>query len=422
MLTTTVSATLGAIVAVLAPESPAWVNLAQLSQERSLFEFWQSRFQYRLTRPVNILILGIDGELSPSQASSDPFSGRSDTILLLRLDPDKDSVSLLSIPRDTQVVVPEWGGVKMSQVNTLGGTQLASQVVSQTLNQLPIDRYIRISTGAFRELVDLVDGVEVFVKRPMSYVDYTQNLRIDLSPGWQTLNGQQAEEFVRFRTDEYGDIGRVQRQQALMVALRHRLTNANVLPRLPKVLQVMQKYIDTDLSGDELLALAHFGLQIPPEAFKMVMLPGRYSDRLEYTTSYWIVDALGRDRILRDYFNRSWVGNVWDRETQSVATGRDPKSLKIAIQNATQMPELSSRVADYLEAQGYKDLYFTQDWPDPQHQTRIIVQKGDLKGAELLQKALGTGTIEATSTGDLDSDITLRIGSDFIDKFNLKKE
>ncbi|MCD8488205.1 MAG: LCP family protein [Desertifilum sp.] len=416
-ITTTVSATLGAIVAVLAPEPPVYLSFPQQPQGL-LFEFWQSRFQFRLTRPVNLLILGIDGELAPSAIAQDPFSGRSDTILLLRLDPNSDSVNILSIPRDTQALVPELGWVKMSQVNALGGAELSLQVMSQTFNQLPIERYIRISTGAFRELVDLVDGVEVFVERPMSYVDYTQNLTINLSPGWQTLNGQQAEEFVRFRSDEFGDIGRVQRQQLLIKALRHRFSNPTVLPRLPKILQVMQKYVDTNLSSDELLALMSFGLKTPPEGFKMVMLPGRYSDRLEYPTSYWLVEAADRDRILRDYFQRHWMTTQWG-DPKNPTGQRDLSGLKIAIDNATGSPAASEQLATYLEEQGYQDLYFVRDSYANRnlprlHQTQIIVQKGDLKSAQHLQSVLGIGRIEATSTGDIDSDLTLRIGADWL--------
>ena len=90
---------------------------------------------------------------------------------------------------------------------------------------------------------------------------------IDLEPGWQTLNGDQAEQFARFRKDNYGDIGRVQRQQMLLKALRQRLLSPKVLPRLPQIIRVMQQYIDTNLSLEEMLALVGFGLDLDKDDF-----------------------------------------------------------------------------------------------------------------------------------------------------------
>lgn len=410
VIATTISATLGAIAAFLIPRTDA---LLRPPTQNSGLTLWQQAVPYRitLTRPVNILILGID---QVPQHSTEIFSGHSDTVLVVQLNPQTDSISLLSIPRDTLVEIPDKGLAKISQVNFMGGSELTLKIAQTVLNDLPIDRYIRVSTGAFRELVDLLEGVEVYVKQPMSYVDNSQNLRIDLAAGWQTLNGEQAEGFARFRSDQYGDIGRVQRQQALIAALKKRLTSASLLPRLPQVLRVMQKYIDTNLSSEELLGLVGFGLQVDPDHFKMVMLPGSYSSPWEYASSYWMIDGAGRDRILRDYFKVNWSKATWYQDT--LPRGIEPQSetLKIAIQNATGLPNSSTELADYLEKMGFKDLYFVKDWSETHERTEIIVQKGNLQGAKAVQKALGLGKIEPNSTGDIDSDLTIRIGKDWI--------
>lgn len=406
LLTATLSAALGASLALLTPLSPIIAPLAQGTGFKG--ELWKKGFQYKISRPVNILVMGIDRVPDIPKNSPEVFSGRSDTMLLVRLDPNDNTVRMLSIPRDTQVEIPGIGMEKINDANVEGGPALAARVVSRTLNDVSIDRYLRVTTEAFREMVDLVGGVEVFVPFPMQYVDVTQNLKIDLKEGWQTLNGDQAEQFARFRNDNKGDIGRVQRQQALLKALRQRLSNPTVLPRLPQVIRIMQQYIDTNLSREELLAIAGFGMNLEADAFKMVLLPGRFSNPKEYTASYWIMDHAGRDRVMRQYFEQNPVSSSDYTDA--------PNRVRVAIQNATDDPRLVDRVVEYLAKKDFNNVYIVKDWPERLRQTQIIVQQGDFEAANTLKKVLGLGQVEASSTGELDSELTLRIGEDWLDK------
>ena len=407
VLTATISAALGAALALFTPLSPFIAPLTQGLGTKG--DLWGRGFQYKIARPVNVLVMGIDRVPEAPQNSTEVFAGRSDTMLLLRLDPKDNSVRMLSIPRDTQVNIPGVGLAKINDANVEGGAALAARVVSRTLNDVPIDRYVRVTTEAFRELVDLVGGIEVFVPYPMKYTDVTQNLNINLEQGWQTLNGDQAEQFARFRKDQNGDIGRVQRQQALLKALRQRLASPTVLSRLPQVIQVMQQYVDTNLSLEELLAIAGFGLKLQQDDFKMVLLPGRFSDRKEFIGSYWLIDSSRRDRVMREYFqqNPAWTAS----EPHSSSEG-----VRIAIQNATDDPQLSQRIARYLASKNFRNVYIVKRWTDRQPQTQIIVQQGDLEAAAALKKVLGLGRVEASSTGDIESDLTIRLGEDWLER------
>ncbi len=407
LLTATISATLGATLALFTPLSPFIAPLTQGTGSKG--KLWRKDFPYDIARPVNILVMGIDAVPDAPKGSPDVFAGRSDTMLLIRLDPSDNTVRLLSIPRDTQVDIPGIGVAKINDANVEGGPALAARVISRSLNDVPIDRYLRITPDAFRELVDLVGGVEVFVPHPMQYVDNTQNFKIDLEAGWQTLSGEQAEQFARFRKDQNGDIGRVQRQQALLKALRQRLVNPTVLPRLPEAIRIMQRYVDTNLSLEEMLAIVGFGLKLDQDDFKMVLLPGRFSGPNEYIGSYWLMDQAGRDRVMREYFQQS---QGWS----AIDTSRSPNTLRIAIQNATDNPELSYRVAQFLAEKNFRNVYFIKDWPDKLSQTQIIVQQGDLEGATTLRKNLGFGKVEASSTGDVESDLTIRVGEDWLNR------
>lgn len=366
-------------------------------------------FQYQIERPVNILVLGIDRVLDAEKGSDEIFNGNSDTMLLLRFDPTDNTVRMLSIPRDTQVFIDGVGVAKINSANSRGGAELATHVVSNTLNNVPIDRYVRVTNDAFKDLVDLVGGVEVFVPYPMSYTDVTQNLKIDLKPGWQTLDGDRAEQFSRFRMDEYGDIGRVQRQQVLLKALRERLKSPAVVPRLPQAVQMALQYVDTNLSLEEMMALVNFGMSLEKEKIKMVLLPGRFSNTDEFEgISYWLMSRRGRDRIVSEYFERD--GDY------VVESDRSHNRIRIALQNATNDSQLPELAAKHIDEVGFGNLYHAQSQSARLlRKTQIVVQQGDIEAAKALQEALGFGEIQADSTGDLGSEITIRIGSDWFD-------
>lgn len=396
----TASATVGLAAALMIP-LPSQI-VASDKGPRSLGDL----FQYQVGRPVNILVMGIDRVPDAKEGSPQMFEGRSDTMLLLRVDPTTDSVSLLSIPRDTQVEIPGIGVTKINDANVRGGPKLSARTVSGLLNGVEIDRYVRVSTDAFRELVDLLGGVEIYVPKRMTYVDNTQKLKIDLSPGLQTLNGSQAEQFARFRHDDYGDIGRVQRQQALLKSLRKRITSPMVIPRIPALIGAMQKYIDTNLSPEEMLALVGAGRRLAQGEVKMVMLPGRFSAPGEFNASYWIMNPAGRDRVMQQYFKID--------PAEVAGESRSASYLRIAIQNASSRPDAAQQMRSYLIDLGFSNVYIADDWPNKQRQTEIVVQQGDMSGAQELQKMLGFGRIEADSTGDLESDLTIRVGDDWV--------
>ena len=413
VFTAAISAAIGAITALLAPVEPPVITRVL---DATGFNYTSSNSGYRLSRPVNILILGIDRV--PEAAANGPkiFEGRSDTILLLHLDPRDKSISLLSVPRDTQVEVPGIPFSKISEANARGGAALATRLVSSMLNNTRIERYVRVSSSAFRELVDLLGGVEVFVPRAMSYTDTAQKLKINLAQGWQTLNGEQAEQFARFRNDGLGDIGRIQRQQSLIQAIRNRLASPSVIVRLPQIVRLMQKYVDTNLNYEEILTLANFGLQLERDTFKMVMLPGSSSSKQGDLRSYWILDTVAVDRIVTQYLNLG-VPEFEQGRIRNPSKSVLPKNLKIAVQNASSKPTTAKTVAEFLRKQGFFNVSVVQDSPQKERQSQIIVQQGDLEAANLLQKALGGGKIEASSTGEINSDLTLRVGEDWVKRF-----
>ncbi|MGK7932202.1 MAG: LCP family protein [Microcystaceae cyanobacterium] len=402
--TAIVSATLGASLTLITPfaeKIPFAPQILPVSEKINPLP------SHTLTRPLNILVLGIDQVEDSDSPSLAALRGRSDTILLLKVDPQEKSLKMLSIPRDSRVNIPRVGYTKINDANIHGGADLASEVVSQTLEDVTIDRYVRITTDVFVKLVDLVGGVEVYVPQDMYYQDRTQNLYIDLKAGLQTLNGQQAEEFARFRSQDSGDVGRVQRQQILLKALQKKLSSPAILPRLPQVLSLLQTNIDTNLSWEEMLGLANLGRDLSVDDVQMVMLPGRFSLPHEYDgRSYWLLDRKQKEikQIMATYFG---VGTTEIRDRSP-----SPYRIRIALQNTTNDPSLTRTVRKYLAQHNYTNVYILEDSRQILETSEVVVQQGDLNSAQLLQTTLGIGKVEASSTGDLGSDLTLRIGLD----------
>jgi LCP family protein required for cell wall assembly len=360
-----------------------------------------------LETPINVLVMGIDRVADAQSSSADMFGGRSDTILLVRFQPQDRSIRILSIPRDSRVTIPGLGYDKINSANARGGVDLITEVLSQNLNNVTIHRYVRVTTDAFRELVDLVGGVEVYVPYDMQYTDVTQKLEIKLKQGKQTLNGEQAEQFARFRNDSLGDIGRVQRQQILIKALGKKLQSPRIIIRIPQLRQLLQKQIDTNLTKQEILSLAAFCQGLDKENIKMVMLPGHYSRPEEYNLSYWIISSPEKNQVMEQYFELNSDSNGAYRYTR-----HSLNRIRIAIQNGTPNPELPVAVAKYLEKRDFRHVYLSKNSSLPTQTTQIIAQQGDYKSAQMLQRILAFGEVDASSTGDLNSDLTIRVGAD----------
>ena len=223
------SATAGALLAVSLSSTPLMQRKLSASEasifNRSGIASQSSLKLPGLTRPVNILILGTKVTTADTndipenlknlkyQALVNSFEGLTDTMLLLRFNPETKKVSVLSVPRDTRTEIPGHGVTKINAANAFGGPPLAARAASELLGGVGIDRYLTLNVQGVEALVDALGGVTVHVPKDMKYRDDSQHLYINLKEGRQKLNGAQTLQLLRFRQDEYGDIGRIQRQQ-----------------------------------------------------------------------------------------------------------------------------------------------------------------------------------------------------------------
>ncbi|MFM7192126.1 MAG: LCP family protein, partial [Microcystaceae cyanobacterium] len=202
----------------------------------------------------------------------------------------------------------------------------------------------------------------------------------------------------------------VQRQEILLKALQKRLNNPALIAPIPQALQILRQSIDTNLTMEEFLALANFGRQLDRQQVQMVMLPGRFGQKEEFDgRSYWVMNRRGRDRVMEQYFG---IRPDAELASPSPETPNELERLTIALQNATDDPQLLDSFKKYLRQQNFRNVYTTDDSPQLLGETEIVAQQGDLKAAKDLKGFLGIGQVEASSTGDLASEITIRLGTD----------
>lgn len=233
----------------------------------------------------NLLILGVDD----NPDVPDMWTGtRTDTIILTSLDPKNKSVNAISIPRDSKVFLAGNKGLnKINSAHALGGIDMTKKTVEKTLG-IKIHKYILVHEGIVKELVDTLGGVEIYIEKPMHYRDRTAKLNINFNKGLQTLDGQKAVEYLRFRHDQLGDIGRTQRQQWFIRAVVKKLQEPDTVQKIPDLVNVAKKYIKTDISIAEMAQYADFLRHVDLSKTEIATLPGQPNQ--SGIVSYWILD------------------------------------------------------------------------------------------------------------------------------------
>ena len=205
-----------------------------------------SKFSFKmLSKYQNILLLGVDSN-GPDTL---PFSGvRSDTMIVLSVNLHDKSVNAVSIPRDSKVYLADAHGVnKINAAYALGGIELTKKTIEETFG-IKIHNYVIVNAEGVRKLIDVIGGVPIHIDQNMHYHDYTANLHVDFNKGDYVLNGKQAEEYLRFRKDMLGDIGRVHRQQKFIKALLEQLKTPEAVRKIPEALKIAGLYTRTDLN------------------------------------------------------------------------------------------------------------------------------------------------------------------------------
>jgi LCP family protein required for cell wall assembly len=213
---------------------------------------------------INILIVGCD-EIENQ--------GRADTIVLLSISPKTKNVLILSIPRDTRVEIPGRGMNKINHAYAFGGKELISKTVSSFLD-IPINFYVIVDFIKFVNIIDELGGVEINIEKEMHYIDKAGGLNINLYPGKQILDGEKALQYIRFRHDNLGDLGRIKRQQKLVEALINKMMNLDSVKKIPLILEGLKTYLETDIKIQDAVALADLFKRVSQDKFIIETVQG----------------------------------------------------------------------------------------------------------------------------------------------------
>lgn len=215
---------------------------------------------------VNILLMGVD-----RRGMKNNGLPRSDSMMLVSIDPMTKRYDLFSILRDTYVDIPGNGSSRINSAIVDGGPELAMKTVSQ-FTGLSVDRYVITDFEGFKALIDAVGGVELDVEKNMYYHDPTDKgvYDINLKKGLQQLDGNKALQYVRFRHDATSDYTRTERQRKLMAAVASQMKSGTTLIQLPNILKEITPYVQTNIGSMDMLKLSALGLNLNTQA------PGNY--------------------------------------------------------------------------------------------------------------------------------------------------
>lgn len=251
----------------------------------------------KLSEKMTILLMGVDS----NGKDADRFQGtRSDTMMLVSIDPVENKVGVVSIPRDSRVKIPQHGTDKINSAHAMGGPELAIRTINEAFG-IPVDHYIEVDTTGLKKLFEVLGPVEVLVEKEMHYTDHTAKLHVDLQPGLQTLTPAQAEEYVRFRHDARGDIGRIERQQWFIRQAAKKFQEPGIILKMPELVALAYECIRTDIPLQDVLRIAAFAKDFPREKVVTAMLPG--SGQTINGGSYWIPDTLASQAVLSRILN-----------------------------------------------------------------------------------------------------------------------
>ena len=217
------------------------------------------------TEPVNILLMGVD-----ARGNKKNEIPRSDSMMVVSLNPVKKKIHVFSILRDTYTDIPEHGKNRINTAVT-HGPKTAMRAVSDLLG-IPIQFYVYTDFQGFIKLVDAVGGVDFHVEKDMTYESKADNHEYDihLKEGEQHMDGKTALQYVRFRHDALSDYSRTKRQRDFANAVVEKMKSTTSIMKLPSILEEVSPYIDTNLSVTDMWKLASVGYKSKMEASEQI--------------------------------------------------------------------------------------------------------------------------------------------------------
>lgn len=400
--------------------------------------------------PIQVLLMGV---------STDNGGKLTDTIIVGSYDPKTQKASLLSIPRDTFVGKSESTASAYDKINAL--YQKSPEKTLEAVNSitgLELEYYVVVDTQALIKLVDVIGGVEFYVPQDMVYDDPSQDLHINLKEGLQTLDGDKAEQLLRYRhgnkdkngnyiggySAEYGkdDIGRMKTQRNFIMETVKQTIQAKNILKIKDIIDIAYEYIETNIPISVIKDYVPYAINVDIEGMQSEVLPGESSqigpqnlwffkpnkkqvqevvNKLYFTeeSDDENVDGKTNNNTTNDTSNTT-TGNTADTSNNTSTsngsteevTKTEASKIKIEILNGSGSEKALSEVKKELASKGYK---ITKTTKTTSTAKTTIINKTDVasKYEEDIKETLGVGNISTSSVSSSNVDITIIIGKDY---------
>lgn len=333
---------------------------------------------------LNILAVGTD---------SVENYGRADTIFVLSFSPKTKDTILFSIPRDTRVMIPGKGMDKINHAFAYGGVDLLEETIENFLG-LSIHHFGVIDFEGFKYIIDALGGIKINVEKDMYYVDQAGSLTINLHSGEQLLDGQKALDYVRFRYDQMGDLGRIKRQQNLVNAIIDKVMNFDSMAKIPKIITNLTEYINTDMKTNEIISFAGIMKDIDRENIWVETIQGepQYID----SVSYLVVqeqEVINRVKYLIENKNRG---------------------LNIEVLNGNRIPGIANHVARNMKEFGFNVINIDNADSFDYQKTVLIIYSKEVKIDECIKNFFNEVEIVRKEQPHSEIDMTIIIGKNMV--------
>ena len=365
-----------------------------------------------------------------------------DTIMVASYNPNTQKATLLSIPRDTYTGNTPSRATAYEKINSVYSRHEDPQDVLDEVNEitgLNLEYYVIVKTEGFIKLVDAIGGVTFNVPIDMDYDDTSQDLHIHLKAGEQLLDGDKAEQLVRFRhnndgtsyPEEYGDndTGRMRTQREFIMAVIQQTAKVENIFKLGQILEVAQENVITNIDFNVAKDYIPYAVEFSTENLLTATLPGENTNKNAAGTWIFVHDEDETAALIQELFydrdleqpTEEGTENTTGNETNSTsnATGNQTSSsrvskadIKLEVINGSGNSNKLQEVVNELEGAGY-EVYRTGTTNSTSKTT--IINKKDAADTilENIKTTLGVGTISNSQSSSSKADVTIVIGRDY---------
>lgn len=378
-----------------------------------------------------VLIMGV----STDQAGVD----LTDTIMVASYDPNKQDAVLLSIPRDSYTGSNPKKATADKKINALYNITKDPEETLDAVNELTgldIQYYAVVKTEALIELVDAIGPIEYNVPIDMDYDDVTQDLHIHLKAGVQEIDGEKAEQLLRFRHNndgtsypsEYGDndIGRMRTQREFITAVVEQTVKLENITKLGSILDIANRNLITNINFNTLKDYLPYAVEFSTENLKTASLPGSVPDlRQTNNVSIFVVDEEETEQLVQELFypeqleeeQNANTTNETSTSTNSTNTTSSSKTktksdIKIEVLNGSGSSKTLQNVIDDLKQKGYN---VSKTGTTNTTRKTTIINKKDVSSTIMqdIEQVLGIGTVQDSEANSSKVDVTIIIGKDY---------